>query len=147
MSIKNTSQSTENAKYFTQSNSTFTNPAPVYHKSIPTAIENPFERLNVQLSDIKMMLQQLLSEKEKPVDKSDLIDIHELGTLLNISPSTIYKMTAKKEIPFFKREGSKKLIFSRIVIDSWVKKTNAPKWDKVDEYLHKNLRVRKSQYN
>ena len=106
-------------------------------------VQIPVEEYIQDVSEIKMMLRMLLEQKDAVVEKSDLIDVNEASGLLNISTSTIYKMTAKKEIPFFKKEGTKKLIFSRSSLYAWVKESNSTPLNLVEEYLHKNQRARK----
>ena len=116
---------------------------PVYQKTATTMMLIPVEGYIQDVTEIKMMLRMLLEQRDTKIEKSDLVDINEASTLLNISTSTIYKMTAKKEIPFFKREGSKKLIFSRSCLELWVKESHTTPVNLVEEYLHKNQRVRK----
>ena len=120
---------------------------PVYSTTTSSRMENPFERLAADMTEIKTLLYLLLEEKKVPVQQSDLIDLDEASDLLKISKSTIYKMTASNRIPFIKRDGSSKLIFSRAHLNNWVTESNVSKVNLVEEHLHKNLRVRKVQFN
>ncbi len=91
------------------------------------------------------MLRMLLETQNKPVEKSDLIDLKETCEFLNLSASSIYKMTAKKTIPTIRRQGSKKLIFSRSQLEDWLKESQPVSNSNVinvNEYLHKNSRIR-----
>jgi excisionase family DNA binding protein len=115
-----------------------------------TPVANPFEKINADLNEVKMMLGVLLENQNKPVEKSDLIDLDEACELLKLSRSSIYKMTAKNEIPFIKRNGSNKLLFSRSRLDAWINESlinQTSATNLVDEYLHKKIRVRKEQNN
>jgi excisionase family DNA binding protein len=86
-----------------------------------------------------------LQQKHSIAEKSDLIDLYEASKLLNQSKSTIYKLTALKSIPHFKRDGSNQLIFSRTDLDYWRKEAIAPKPNLVEEHIHRKLTIREVQ--
>lgn len=136
--------STESKADIAESNSFSTNVKPVYNQTPSTKMENPFEQLNNELHEVKLMLRQLLNEKYKPVEVPDLIGIKVLSEMIHLSCSTIYKMTANCKIPFSKRQGSKKLIFSRMEINEWLKESDIPTTNIVEEHLHMKLRMRKN---
>ena len=92
---------------------------------------------------MNLILEQFGDTKEK----SDLIDVNEACKLLKISSSTIYKMSAKNTIPVIKQPGSRKLVFSRNDLKNWIKQPDLFKISIADDYLHKNLKIRKVQYN
>jgi len=111
-------------------------------------MENPFERINMELIEIKSMLKILLDREVKVTEKSDLINLKEACQILNLSSSSVYKLTAKNAIPTIKREGAKKLMFSRAELNNWIKDSQAPSLVYVvNHHLQKNLRVRKAQNN
>lgn len=62
----------------------------------------------------------ILSKKPQAPYK-DIITIKEAALLIELSVQTIYGLVKKKEIPFFRRPGSRKLRFSRSELDIWVK--------------------------
>ena len=120
---------------------------PVYTTTTSSRMENPFEKLNTDLTEIKMMLRLLMEQRPVPIEKSDLIDIDEATDVLKLSKSTIYKMTAASKIPYIKRVGSTRLMFSRSNLDTWMRESERLSTDLVDHHLHMKLRVRKSQQN
>lgn len=85
-------------------------------------MNNPFEVIDSRLSNIESLL---LDIKHKPeqvktdTQENDLLTVPELAEVLTLSIPTIYAMTSTNRIPFFKR--GKKVYFSRIEIDAWVK--------------------------
>lgn len=121
---------------------------PVYYNPTPIKTENPFERINIELNEIKSMLKILLDREVKVTEKRDLINLKEACEILNLSASSIYKLTAKNAIPTIEREGSKKLMFSRAELNNWIKDSQAPSlMNVVNHHLQRNLRVRKDQNN
>ncbi len=100
-----------------------------------------------EMGEIKRMLRELLSQKATVEVKSDLMDIKEASQFLCMSLSCIYKKTSTKSIPFIKRPGSNKLLFTRASLTRWLEESEEPKTNKVDEHLHRNLRVRRVQNN
>jgi len=133
-----------------ESNNTTVTAEPVYYSQVRSIMENPFERLDTDMKEVKMLLRVLIENQQKPIEKSDLIGLKEACVVLHISSSSLYKMTAKNTIPFIKREGSKKLLFSRAKLQTWLEKSqpNLITMEKqIDEHLHRKLRVRKVQNN
>jgi predicted DNA-binding transcriptional regulator AlpA len=130
------------------SSRTSTTSESIHYNTIPIKTENPFDRINIELSELKSMLKVLLDRQVKVTEKSDLVDLKEACEILNLSASSIYKRTAKNAIPIIKREGSNKLMFSRLELEKWLKGSQTPPAVSiVDEYLHKNLRIKKMQNN
>src|SRR5450432_3473539 len=54
-------------------------------------------------------------------EKEDLMTIDQLVKYTQYSRTTLLGYTRRKDIPFFKRDGSKKLFFSKAAIDQWLK--------------------------
>ena len=111
-------------------------------------MNNPFEDLQTELLDIKKMLRELINDRPLTAEPQDLLDIKEASALLKMSVSSLYKLTALKGIPFIKRTGSNRIIFSRCDVNEWlISKNTFASGNRVNEFLHKNLRVRKIQNN
>ena len=66
---------------------------------------------------VQTALKDLGLEKEQ--EKEDLMSLITTCELLDMKPSAIYYKTCKREIPFMKK--GKKLYFSRIEINDWLK--------------------------
>jgi excisionase family DNA binding protein len=67
------------------------------------------------------LLQELQSSK---TEGKDYLTLDEASELLDLSKSTIYGMTHRKEIPHIKRRG--KLLFEREELDKWLAKFRQP---------------------
>ena len=123
--------------------------ATICNNSIPT-FANPFDHLNAEIAECKLKINLLLELVQNKTVKvsSDLVDIKEASKYLHMSKSSIYKCTASKNIPFIKREGSNKLLFSLKSLEIWV--NDQPKESEisvVDQHIHKKLRILKVQHN
>ena len=99
--------------------------------------------------DLKKLATELyqLSKKEaEENNQEDILNAKQAAKLLDLSPATIYGKTHRNEIPFFKQ--GKKLLFSRAVLLSWLKKgentmettTTTSAKSRAAEYLHQNRR-------
>lgn len=86
-------------------------------------MENPFEIINERLERIEKMLYLIQeqttigSTNNKATD--EIMNIKQLTSYLGITKSYIYKLTAKHQIPFYKR--GKILYFDRDEINAWIK--------------------------
>lgn len=70
------------------------------------------DKVELQLHELK----QLIISTNKRV-----ININELCAYTGLSRSTIYKLTMKGKIPYFKK--AKHLYFDRLEIENWLKET------------------------
>lgn len=59
-----------------------------------------------------------MSTKIKDMEKNHM-SVAELGGYTDLSKSTIYKLTSRREIPFYKPTG-RKIFFKRDEIDAWL---------------------------
>lgn len=64
-------------------------------------------------------LANLIADKLSIYHK-DLLSTDEATRLLNVSKSTLYKMTMRGDIPFFKPAG-KLMYFERAALESWMR--------------------------
>ena len=88
---------------------------------------NPFIELEKKLIDIETLVISLyekvnLNNQLQPHadQQSDIIFIKDVCSLTNLKKATIYQLVNKKAIPIIKPAGTKKLMFSRAVIISWL---------------------------
>lgn len=58
------------------------------------------------------------------IDNKEYLSLDEAAELLDLSRSTIYGMTSRKEIPHIKRRG--KLLFEREELDHWLARFRQP---------------------
>lgn len=83
-------------------------------------MENPFESLKTEMADIKELLSLVLERLEKIEKPQDQVigDVHECAGWIKKSPSTIYKLVSRREIPHIK--SGKKVLFNKEDILSWL---------------------------
>lgn len=67
----------------------------------------------------KKLLEIEVLLKRQHVLSKEILTIEEVADYLNLSKSAIYKMTSRKELPFY-NPGGKKIYFKRSDIENWV---------------------------
>jgi hypothetical protein len=101
-------------------------------------MDNPFQRITNDLSEIKRLLENLSKQKPLPKPEEDLTDVKGAAKILNIAAASVYNGTSKKEIPHFKR--GKKLYFSKADLLQYIKdgkkRTNTELKGEVNNTLH-----------
>jgi excisionase family DNA binding protein len=82
--------------------------------------------------------------KESNVKFKELLTLEESAYYLSLSKSALYKMTSKKEIPYY-IPGGKNIYFKKADLDNWVygKKVNSVSEVEieVDEYLCRTNKI------
>lgn len=58
-------------------------------------------------------------EKYSLLAAKDVLTVEEAGLVMGLSPSTIYKMTALRQIPFYKPNG-KLVFFNKRELEEWM---------------------------
>jgi excisionase family DNA binding protein len=53
-------------------------------------------------------------------DSFDLIGLNDACLLTGYSKNTIFQMTSKKQIPFYKRPGGRRIFFSKRALEQWI---------------------------
>lgn len=61
-----------------------------------------------------------LEQTTVPIQAKELLTIEEASIFLNLAKPTIYSLTSRRELPFFKT--GKKLYFKRSELLSWIEK-------------------------
>ena len=81
--------------------------------------------------------------QEQAILKKEVLNLPEASIYLDLSPSYIYKLTCKNEIPFFKPNG-KKLYFNRLELNEWLLQNKSESVDSIESkaanYLINNKR-------
>lgn len=79
------------------------------------------------------------NQKYKYKDK-EFLDVKEAAGYLNLSTSTLYKMTSRKELPHY-IPGGKKIYFRKRELDEWISEAKVTTIEevnrKVDDYLNR----------
>jgi|TARA_R100000306_G_scaffold14412_2_gene17886 excisionase family DNA binding protein len=74
------------------------------------------EFIQEQLNEIKKTLEIILQPSK------DFMTLEEIADYLSISKSAVYKLTSKKEIPFY-IPGGKKIYFKKEEVDDWIERS------------------------
>ena len=85
------------------------------------------------MDELKTELQQIKEFiKEQTILSKEVLTLAELSLYLGQSKSSIYKLTSKKEIPFY-TPGGKKCYFRKSEIDNWIFNSKVIPVDQVDQ--------------
>ena len=74
------------------------------------------EQILSEIFDIK-----IIQSQSSKVVTDDLVPIEEAMKITNLARPTIYCLKHEGKIPFKKRPGSKKLFFSRMELEEWMR--------------------------
>lgn len=89
----------------------------------------------------KLEALKAIMEKQQTFQK-EFLDISEASEYLNLSTSTLYKMTSGKELPYYVPRG-KKIYFRRTELNTWIEKgkiqSSGELLTEVEDYLGRNL--------
>lgn len=87
---------------------------------------------------------EALLKKQYALNK-EILTLDETADYLNLSKSALYKMTSKKEIPFY-NPGGKKIYFKKTEIESWVFSKKSDSIEEIDDEINSYLsRTQKSK--
>ena len=117
---------------------------PLKHAPLNTypVMDNPFQTILDLQREQGEMLRTIMNMIGQPVIVSDKMSIEQASEYLDLSTSTLYKMTAMNTIPFTKRAGSKKLIFSQLALEAWNNNHQKTSKELAQELIH--LKIRKA---
>jgi excisionase family DNA binding protein len=91
------------------------------------------------MDELKTELQQIKEFiKEQTILSKEVLTLAELSLYLGQSKSSIYKLTSKKEIPFY-TPGGKKCYFRKSEIDNWIFNSKVIPVDQVDQEVESYL--------
>ena len=108
-------------------------------------MNNPFETLEARLSNIENLLLDLKhSEKDnqnKP-ETDELLTVQETAKFLNLSIATIYGKISRNELPFMKKEKSKRVYFSKIQIFDFLKTGRVQTVSEIEAEANQYLKIK-----
>jgi hypothetical protein len=83
---------------------------------------NPFDSIEVRLDEIRVLISNLNSRINPDNFKrtADIGGMELAKEVTRLSSSTIYKLVAKRAIPFVKKKKHSKLYFSRTALEKWI---------------------------
>jgi len=93
-------------------------------------IPNPFEIMDFRLKNIETSLFRLIQIIDNkptaipPETQNEIIFLKDVCRLTNLAKATIYSKISKKEIPYHKTIGQKKVYFLRSEILQFIKNGN-----------------------
>lgn len=95
------------------------------------------EHIQKRLNEIEALI------KRHHALSKEVLTLEESAEFLGLSKSAIYKMTSKREIPFY-CPGGKKVYFRRVELESWIlnaKVASVAEFEQeVDEYLSRTTK-------
>ena len=75
---------------------------------------------SIVYNSVKKAIKEIGTGKTKEMDADSFLTTKEASRLLNLAPQTIYGMTCKRKIPFFKQ--GKKLYFKKSDLIKWLER-------------------------
>ncbi len=108
-------------------------------------MENPFQVITNDLSEIKSLIENLYRQSPNPTPEEDLTDVNGAAKILNIAKASVYNKASKKEIPYFKR--GKKLYFSKKNLLDWIKEGKRPTLIEIEDEVNDILCQQKKKKN
>jgi excisionase family DNA binding protein len=72
---------------------------------------------------------------------NEFLTVQEASTMLNLAVPTIYSMVCKRQIPFNKIDGQKKIYFSKSELNEWLRNGRKPTKSEILENLKKTKRT------
>lgn len=105
----------------------------------------PAEQMLSSSGDIKVLLAHQLfqqSMNEQRIEalenvflcQKDIFNLDEAATYLNMSKSTLYKLTSKKEIPHYK--PNRFIFFERSELDKWIRSAAVKTEDQLNDQVN-----------
>ena len=90
------------------------------------------EFIQKELKQIKRFI------KEQNILRKEILTLDEITWYLGLSKSSIYKLTSKREIPFYS-PGGKKLYFKKSEVDTWIYLSKIIPSDEVESEIENHL--------
>ena len=76
--------------------------------------------------------------RQQNLEQKTVLTIEETAIYLNLSKSSLYKMTSRREIPFF-NPGGKKIYFKKTDIETWLFSSKEESEDEASLEIEKYL--------
>ena len=106
-------------------------------------MENPFEVIMEKLDRIERMVTIIRENqeiKETQETSKEIMNVQQVADYLSISKQTVYGMTCRMEVPFYKR--GKKNYFKKRDIDEWLLATRRKTREEIEMEALTYLKVR-----
>ncbi|PSR55966.1 hypothetical protein AHMF7605_21905 [Adhaeribacter arboris] len=109
----------------------------------------------IRLSELEMLIQnsvrKVLNEGNYPSlppsseSNDQPLTVQEAATFTNLAVPTLYSLVSRKEIPFFKRSGSKRLYFLKSELRKWLLEERQKTVSEIMEDAMKSVRTRNNK--
>jgi excisionase family DNA binding protein len=110
-------------------------------KNLEVTFESMPQVLAQLVNEIESLRNKVEALQQPKVDQDEMLTIQEAGELLNLTVPTMYSKVSKREIPFIKPKGNKRLYFSRIELIEYLKQgrglTNTEIEAQAENFLNK----------
>lgn len=83
-------------------------------------MDNPFERIEERLARLEKLIVDFVQVKIENQGEQDIVPIEEAMKITNLARQTLYGKVYDRKIPFIKRPGSRKLLFSKSALIKWL---------------------------
>ena len=106
-------------------------------------MENPFEVIMDKLNRIERMVTIIRENQEnsKTQDSGkEIMNVQQVAKYLNIAKQTVYGMTSRREVPYYKRGN--RLYFQKSDIDEWLLSTRRKTIEEIKMEAASYLKVR-----
>jgi excisionase family DNA binding protein len=92
---------------------------------------------NVLIVEQIQSIRQELAKLIKPI--KEFLTVEEIADYLGLSKSAVYKITSKKEIPYY-NPGGKKIYFKKTEVDAWIESGRVtPDSEIIDQFNQPNV--------
>lgn len=100
-------------------------------------MENPFEIILEKLNNIEKAIEKLNTASKS---EEEFMNIEQVASFIGLSKTSVYGLTHKQKIPYFK--ASKRLYFKKSEIINWITSSEVKSKQELnqmaDEYIFKN---------
>lgn len=93
-------------------------------------------RVELQLKDLFLFAEKLLAarpEEEVPTKQAEILTITEASDLLKLAKQTLYQLTSRRAIPFYKK--NKRIYFKRTELIAWLEEGKQKTQEQFDNEL------------
>jgi hypothetical protein len=106
-------------------------------------MENPYEKISTDLSEIKELITNLYKQPIEPSPEDDIIGIKGAEKILKKKAGTIYNLVSLRKIPHFKR--GQKLYFSKKSLINHIKEGKVSTFKDLENDVNNTLAQQKKK--
>lgn len=107
-------------------------------------MENPFEIVIEKIDRIERILLEVLGGKPNGYETLNVLNVDQAAKLLSMTKSTVYKMTSRMEIPYYKR--AKRIYFKKSELEEWLLKIRKKTHEEIELEASTYVMTRKRRF-